>query len=134
MTDKEKAEEYVKTNHSHIMSGTMKSIYKKIYLAGLAEARKEYSEIPCTSCCITESLESDLADLNYQLVNLSANAKELEKENAELKAQIEKIKLESDKQLKIVHKQLESLLKYAKDKEIIKSWFYNGSYSWELAE
>lgn len=44
MTDEElykTAEEYVKTNHSHIMSGTMKSIYKKIYLDGLAEGRKE---------------------------------------------------------------------------------------------
>lgn len=41
MTDEEKAEEYVKTNHSHIMSGTMKSVYEKIYLDGLTDGRKE---------------------------------------------------------------------------------------------
>lgn len=44
MTDEEKAEEYVKANHSHIMSSTMKSIYSKIYLDGLAEGRKENAE------------------------------------------------------------------------------------------
>lgn len=45
MTDEEKAEEYVKTKHSHIMSGTMKSTYRKIYLDGLAEGKKEVCKI-----------------------------------------------------------------------------------------
>lgn len=41
MTDEEKAAQYVKENHSHIMSRTMKSVYQKIYLDGLAAGRKE---------------------------------------------------------------------------------------------
>lgn len=84
MTDEEKAElerecyELEKYNCEAI------TFYIAGYEKGVAEGRKEYSESPCTSCCITESLESDLSELNYQFVNLSANAKQLEKENAEL--------------------------------------------------
>lgn len=51
----------------------------------LKQQVKEYLEMPCTSCCITESLESDLTDLNYQFVNLEAKTKVIEKENEILK-------------------------------------------------
>lgn len=74
MTDEEKAEEYVKTNHSHIMSGTMKSIYKKIYLDGLTEGRKEqknkdegFCELVCMKDGKIAELEKENADLQYKL-------------------------------------------------------------------
>lgn len=104
MTDEEKADAEMYANKKHCSKcinfgdcvetaiedrcKTYRESYAD-YLAGLTEGRKEYSEIPCTSCCITESLESDLSDL-------SANVKELEKENAELKAKIEELKKDKE--------------------------------------
>lgn len=52
----------------------------------LKQQVKEYLEMPCTSCCITEALESDLTDLNYQFVNLEAKTKVIEKENTIFKS------------------------------------------------
>lgn len=91
MTDKEKAEEYTNNRDCYVYDCENNGIditgnLRQAYLDGLAEGRKEYSESPCTSCCIIERLESDLSELNYQFVNLTANAKELKEENAELKA------------------------------------------------
>lgn len=73
-------------------------------------------------------------ELEAQIAQLSNDNHVLKTSFITQQEQIEKTKLESDEHLKTVHKQLESLLKYAKDKGIIKSWFYNGSYSWEPAE
>lgn len=55
------------------------------YKAGYEQAYKEYSEQPCTSCCITDSLEQSLDEINYELVNLTG-------QNKLLLAQIEKMK------------------------------------------
>lgn len=85
MTEEEKAEEYIKTNHSHIMSSTMKSIYSKIYLDGLAEGRKEGYE----------QGKNNERELQCGKKNYEKDIAKLEKENAELKAQIEKLEAES---------------------------------------
>ena len=96
MTDEQKAEDYVKINHSHIMSGTMKSIYKKIYLDGLAEGRKEK--------CLEQNNDGTIRPC------------EVMKENAELKAQIEK----QQHHIEIIcntQKQKMMLLRYIRIKE-----------------
>lgn len=47
---------------------------------------------------------------------------------------LEKQAIDNDEKLKELFTNLEELLKVAKDNGIIKSWFYNGCYHWELSK
>lgn len=81
-----------------------------------------------------ELYQKEQAELSNSVNELTNLKTELESKVAELEKQIEKIKIENDEKLWLVNHQLEELLKLGKDKGIIKSWYTNGEYHWELAE
>ena len=155
MTDEEKAKEYshetrIKDHNtyqafsdeciSEVQDYEGNYIYfysriEKAYLDGLAEGRKEEKK----RCLMffkaeTEELEKENAELKEQINQLSNDNHVLKTAFITQEEQIEKIKIENDEKLWLVNHQLEELLKLGKDKGIIKSWYTNGEYHWELAE
>lgn len=70
---------------------TKEDVFSKHILAYISFLEKENAalkaqiESPCTSCCLTETLEQSLDEMNYQIVNQDAEIRQL-------KEQIEKMK------------------------------------------
>lgn len=57
-------------------------------------------ETPCTSCCITESLEYSLDELNNQIVNQDREIRQLKEQITDIKEDVER---ERNKQRRLEH-------------------------------
>lgn len=84
-----------------------------------------------------EELKAQIKGLKNNIDGQKARKNHYMKENAELKKFIYENE-NREKELCILCEnlkaQIEKLLKELKDKGIVKSWYYNGQFKWEIAE